>query len=226
MKSKLIGINLLMLALLVMVPAVQGAEATKPIYKASRQPIPYFTWTGFYLGANAGFGLTDHNNAGGFVWGGTIGYNQQIGTLVLGLEGDYDWSNIRATSTIGVCATSATGCVTTNNWIATVRGRAGFTFDRYLAYFTGGLAYGNVKIGGDFGSDVANRSGYAIGGGLEYAIGNHWTAKVEYLYVDMSDHSCTIYCSVPLAGDFRQSFVRMGVNYKFYGPTSYISSRD
>jgi outer membrane immunogenic protein len=187
-----------------------------------------YSWTGFYLGANAGFGTINSSNAGGVVWGGTIGYNQQIGKFVVGFEGDYDWSNIRATSVVGPCGASSTGCQMTNNWITTVRGRIGYAFDRYLPYFTGGLAYGNVKMAADFGSDVGNRSGYAIGGGLEYAIGSHWTAKAEYLFVNLSDHNCNTFCGsppVPLAGDFKQNFIRMGLNYKFDGPTFYNSSR-
>jgi len=222
MNSKLIGAGAIALILLSTALGALAADVSRPVYKGPR-PFEYYryNWTGFYLGANGGFGAINNTNAGGFIWGGTVGYNQQIGNLVFGLEGDYDWSNIRATTTVGACAGSATGCQITNNWITTVRGRLGYAFDRYLPYVTGGLAYGNIKAAADFGSDVGNRSGYALGGGVEYAIGSHWTAKIEYLFVNLSDHNCGPLCApppVPLAADFKQNFIRMGINYKFDAP--------
>src|SRR4051794_15544456 len=115
---------------------------------ASRMRVPehYLDWNGLYGGVNAGYGMQDGTNAGGFMWGGTIGYNVRRGDLVLGAEGDYDWSNIRATSSNGPCAIAATGCQLSNNWIATVRGRIGYAFERYMPYLTGGLAFGNARI--------------------------------------------------------------------------------
>jgi outer membrane immunogenic protein len=214
------------IALLTTTLGVQAADNASPAYKTPPKSVYDYSWTGFYLGANAGFGSVNNSNAGGFIWGGTLGYNQQIGNFVVGLEGDYDWSNIQATTFVGVCATSATGCRINNNWIATVRGRIGYAFDRYLAYATGGLAYGNAKVTADSGFDVANRSGYAIGAGLEYRIDVHWTARAEYLYVNLSDHNCA-FCSpdVPIIADFRQNIVRLGLNYKFDGPMLFNSSR-
>ena len=228
MISKLIGASLLALALLASAHTARADEASRPVYKSPSTGAPYFTWTGFYLGANGGFGLSDKTNASGFVDGGTVGYNVQMGNFVIGFEGDYDWSSIRASSTAGLCAASATGCQTSNNWIATVRGRIGYAFDRYLPYFTGGLAYGNVKTTADFGTDAGNRTGYVIGAGLEYAITNHWTAKIEYIYANLSDRDCGGNCGAPptpLASDFKQNLFRLGLNYKFNGMTPLYSSR-
>jgi outer membrane immunogenic protein len=160
------------------------------------------------------------------MWGGTLGYNQQIGNVVVGLEGDYDWSNIKATSDLGVCSGTTDGCRISNNWIATARGRVGYVFDRYLAYATGGLAYGNAKLTGDAGTDFANLAGYAIGGGLEYKVDAHWTAKLEYLYLNLSAHDC-LYCSppIPIIADFKQNVVRLGLNYRFDGLMFFNSAR-
>jgi outer membrane immunogenic protein len=228
MISKLLGASVIALSLLLSASMARADNASRPIYKSSSTWTPNFTWTGFYLGANVGFGLSDKTNASGFVDGGTVGYNYQMGSLVLGFEGDYDWSGIKASSTLWACAASATGCKTSNNWIATVRGRIGYAFDRYMPYLTAGIAYGNVKTTTDSGSDAANRPGYAIGAGLEYAITNHWTAKIEYLYVDLSDRHCSATCGsppTPLVADFKENLFRVGLNYKFNGPTPSYSSR-
>ena len=75
--------------------------------------------------------------SGGLI-GGTIGYNWQINRIVVGAEGDIDWSGIRGT-TILLCPP---GCTTRNYWLSTVRGRLGYAFDRFLPYVTAGLAVG------------------------------------------------------------------------------------
>jgi|SRR6185369_9335859 len=215
-----------LIALLTIVGAAHGAD-NGPVYKTPPKSVYSSTWTGFYLGGNAGFGSVNSTNAGGFMWGGTMGYNQQIGNFIVGLEGDYDWSNIKATTDLGICAGVTNGCRVHNNWIATARGRVGYIFDRYMAYATGGLAYGNAKLfAAAAGPEVANRAGYAIGAGLEYRIDPHWTAKVEYLYVNLSAHDCQ-FCSppLPIIADFKQNIVRMGLNYRFDGPMFFNSSR-
>ena len=73
--------------------------------------------------------------------GGTAGYNLQFGSAVFGLEGDFDWSDIKGSTT----ANCATNCETTNTWFGTARGRIGYAFDRFLPYFTAGAAFGDVK---------------------------------------------------------------------------------
>ena len=82
-------------------------------------------------------------------------------------------------------------CETSNDWLATFRGRIGYAFDRWLPYITGGGAYGNVKatvsvpIAGLSASASNNQFGWTVGAGLEYAFLGNWTAKIEYLYVDL-----------------------------------------
>jgi outer membrane immunogenic protein len=190
--------------------------------------VPAFTWTGFYVGANAGYawGQIDSTNLGivnpfsdpdGFIGGGQIGYNYQINQFVLGLEADFQGADLKSRATNFAGTVSASNEI---NWFGTVRGRVGYAFDRFLPYFTGGFAYGNVKnkiTAPTFAfSDDNTQYGWTIGGGLEYAFTNNLTAKVEYLYVDLDKESF----SVP-GGTFNAnvetkfSVVRAGLNYKF-----------
>ena len=79
----------------------------------------------------------------GWLAGGTLGGNYQWGQFVLGIEGDGDWQNLNG-STFTNCSH---GCTTQSDWLATVRGRAGYAFDRILIYGTGGGAFGNLQAG-------------------------------------------------------------------------------
>lgn len=188
--------------------------------------VPFFTWNGFYLGINAGYGFGHSNwtdtitqlSTGNFsvrgpLVGGTIGYNLQLGSFVFGLEGDAAWTDIKGSSTtcLGTCQTS-------NSWLGTARGRVGYAFDRFLPYLTAGAAFGDVKgsvLGVASFSDT--RIGWTGGGGLEYAFVDNWTAKIEYLYVDLGKANCNATCSGgdPFDVTFKTGIVRGGVNYKF-----------
>ena len=170
-------------------------------------PPPMFSWTGIYLGINGGGSwgtATDQFNGGGvspngFLVGGTLGGNYQFGAFVIGLEGDGDWSDLDGKNT--ACG-GAFGCETRSTWLATVRGRAGWAWDRILFYGTGGAAFGNVQAGGIGGPfDSATQTGWTAGAGVEWAFLPNWTAKVEYLYVDLGNLSCTAAgCGLPAIG--------------------------
>jgi outer membrane immunogenic protein len=113
-------------------------------------PVPFYNWTGFYIGINGGgaFGTsnwtdpidgpTGNFNTSGYLIGGTVGANYQIGSWVLGVEGDGDWTNLSGTTFNASCA--GFGCTTQSNWLATIRGRAGWAWDRVLFYGTAGGA--------------------------------------------------------------------------------------
>ena len=199
--------------------------ADLPYRKEAPAPYDYaptFTWTGVYLGANAGlaFGGFDggqryfgHSPLGG-VYGFTGGYNYQQGKLVVGGEGDFSFGHIAdaATPAIGV---SSTGVV--ENFFS-VRGRVGYAMDRALFYGTGGYAGANVRgalSGGGLGYDqthVAN--GWTLGVGMEYAITPHFSAKAEYLYASMGNNN---YVSSPnnVSTGVNLNLLRAGVNYHF-----------
>lgn len=186
---------------------------------------PPFSWTGFYAGINGGYGFgnstwdvlgvgsTDFNVSGPVV-GGTLGYNWQTGPVVLGLEGDLDWSGIKGTSTSAVCALGS--CETRNNWLGTTRGRIGYAFGRIMPYVTGGAAFGDIKSSTALGSATETRVGWTLGGGVEAAIAGPWSAKVEYLYTDLGTANCSAAtCGASTNVDLRTNLVRGGINYHF-----------
>jgi iron complex outermembrane recepter protein len=200
---------------------------------------PIVNWTGIYLGINGGFafggsdwtdsvtgGSTGSFGTSGFVFGGTAGGNYQVGSLVFGVEADGDWAAVSGFGTVTATPLCEGGCLTKNTWLSTVRGRAGYAFDRFLVYGTAGAAFGNVRA--NFSNDPASsatETGWTVGAGVEVAFAPNWSAKAEYLFVDLADGSCTTDCAIanangpPLIPDvavkFNESIVRGGINYRF-----------
>lgn len=193
-----------------------------PYYPKAPVVVPPYNWSGFYLGINGGgaFGSsswdsTGSRNISGGLIGGTLGYNYQFGQAVVGVEGDIDWADISGTSSNGCPG----GCKTSDTWLSTVRGRLGYAADRFMPYVTGGAAFGDVRAQAPgFGQVGADRAGWTLGGGLEAALAPNWTAKVEYLYVDLGSFNCGLSCGAGLTTDnvsFHTNILRAGVNYKF-----------
>jgi len=183
--------------------------SSAPGFAPPRSVVSYYNWTGFYAGVNAGYGWGSSTWSApavsmkpkGFLAGGTVGYNWQSGAIVYGIEGDFDWSDVKASA---ACAGVLT-CETSSPWLATFRGRVGYAFDRWLPYITGGGAYGRVKAtlsaaGVDLASAASSQLGWTIGGGLEYAFMGNWSAKLEYLYVDLGSTGDTLDIVSPLFG--------------------------
>ena len=184
-------------------------------------PPPPFTWSGIYIGGNAGysFGTTTLSLGGlsgagfstnGIVAGGTIGGNYQAGAFVFGAEGDFDWDNIKGNPSACV------GCQVSSSWFATARGRVGVAWDRLLFYGTAGAAFQNVKFAVTAPplltplTTTVSPFGWTAGGGIEFAISPNWSVKAEYLYVDFQNETIG-------PGTFRliENVVRGGVNYRF-----------
>jgi outer membrane immunogenic protein len=214
------------LATVTTIGAANAADIARRQEMPMRAPAYYapYNWTGFYVGINGGggWGRSEWTNSagstGGFdvsggLVGGTLGYNWQMGQWVFGLEGDIDWSDIRGSTSSGICA--GTSCETRNNWLGTARVRIGYAFDRFLPYITGGLAVGDVKASAaSLGSSTDTNTGWTLGGGIEAAIAGQWTAKVEYLYVDLGNANCSG-CGLSTNVDFHTNIVRGGINYRF-----------
>ena len=198
-------------------PSRKGPVAA-PVY------VPAFTWTGFYVGANAGYGWGNVNasstwagrtvaigDTDGFIGGGQIGYNYQMGQFVLGLEADLQAADLSTGS-------NAFGDRVKTDYFGTVRARVGVAFDRFLPYITAGWAYGNVKssfsdlAGNIYSNDKSHTGGYAVGAGLEYAVTNNIIAGVEYMYVDLGEKN-VLNTGVKIGNDF--SVVRARLSYKF-----------
>lgn len=171
--------------------------------------IPY-SWSGFYVGVNAGYGVSDNRHRptcapacaptpalatdrDGFVGGGGFGYNQQIGRFLIGAEADIQYADVgraRLGALPGALAYSATQRL---DYLGTFRLRLGFALDRVLVYATGGLAYGEVRDGQAVAFPAASYAvastgldvGYAAGAGVEYGFTPNLTGKAEALYYDL-----------------------------------------
>ena len=171
------------------------------------QPLNAYSWAGPYLGGNIGYawGSVENNptKPSGLEGGVQAGYNWQSGPWVFGAEGD-----IQAT---GASDTFAPWKFS-NPWFGTVRGRAGYAFNNILLYGTGGLAFGELR-GEKWGlSESHTTAGWTVGVGAEFGLAQNWSAKIEYLYVDLANENFTI-TSVP--NGYRFGVLRAGVNYRF-----------
>src|SRR5262249_24604839 len=129
-------------------------------------------------------------------------------------EGDVDWSGIRDTTTV-LCPT---GCETRNKWLATVRGRLGYAFDRFLPYFTGGLPVGDIHANppGLPGGSLPNAR-WTLRAGLEVGVVSNVSLKAEYLYVDLGNFNCGLNCGLLPGGNvsFTTNIFRGGANLRF-----------
>jgi outer membrane immunogenic protein len=165
-----------------------------PMYKYAPPPAPVFNWSGFYIGAHAGYGFGDFlgNDIDGFAGGLQVGYNWQFSpNLVFGIEGDFTASDINGLA-------FAPGFPYHIDYLGTVRGRLGYTWDRTMFYGTGGVAFERASLGGIHGRDT----GYVLGAGLEWAFSQGWSARAEYLYYGFENN-------------IELSMVRLGMNYRF-----------
>jgi outer membrane immunogenic protein len=164
--------------------------------------LPVYNWAGVYIGINGGWGwgnakftantttpvgvIQGSPNDNGGVVGGTLGVNWQASAFVFGVEGDWDYSAINTGTSATICTFSGT-CQTGNNWLATLRGRLGYAADRVLFYATGGGAFANVQTVFNGVTTSHNQAGWTAGAGLEWAFADNWTAKIEYLYVNLGN---------------------------------------
>jgi len=251
----------------------ESYAADLPVKAAPVRP-EFYNWTGFYVGANLGWGV-GHDRASqttafpasgvtntlfldanvapqGLIGGLQLGYNWQGGrNWLIGFEADIQASDQKDRACATACATqgSADGPITQTlavdhklDYFGTARGRFGWVADNVLFYGTAGAAFGRVREttridfifpppnGGAL--SVANsvadtRFGWTVGGGIEAALSGNWTAKIEYLYLDLGETSprtvnavltqgaTAIPITATTAGTFRDHIVRAGVNYRF-----------
>jgi outer membrane immunogenic protein len=150
----------------------------------------------------------------------TAGYNYQLGSIVVGIEGDYNFlhmnDTVPSTNTFGC----AGGCTTELDNFGTVRGRLGYAYGRALGYFTAGVAFTEWK--GSIGSPVVLGEGSStetsavIGGGLEFAFAHRWSGKIEYLHIYEGDtfRYAPAHCAPPGCGIKNEDvdLVRFGLN--------------
>jgi outer membrane immunogenic protein len=206
--------------------------APPPLAPVAYIPVvaPVYNWGGIYYGINGGYGFgktdwtnplvasgsTGNFNISGYVVGATVGANYQMDALVLGVEGDLDFDDIQGTNNSPFCTLA---CETKNTWLGTARGRIGYAADRVLFYGTAGGAFGNIESGVSGNLGTQTKAGWTAGAGVEAAFADHWTARAEYLFVDLQNGTCSSAgtCGVP-AGDtvkFSTNLIRLGIDYKF-----------
>ena len=181
-----------------------------------RGPAPYYSapamsglynWSGPYAGLNIGYEWGKVTNTAGepsgLMGGGQLGYNWQSGQFVFGAETDIQFSGADDTFAPWKFA---------NPWFGTLRGRAGVAFNNILLYGTLGLAYGELK--GTFLAldETRTEVGWAGGVGAEYGFTPNWSAKVEYLYMDLASRSFSI---TGTDNGLHANLLRLGVNYHF-----------
>jgi outer membrane immunogenic protein len=192
--------------------AIAGAAfaADMPVrnYYTAPATLSPSSWAGPYLGGQVGYewGSVSNNptRPSGVQGGIEGGYNWQSGQFVFGGETDLNISGARNTSAPFQFS---------NSWYGTLRGRAGIAFNNLLVYGTAGLAYGNLT-GQSFGflSESKTSAGFVGGLGVEYGFASHWSAKAEWLYLDLADRT---YAATGTNNGLAANLVRLGLNYHF-----------
>jgi outer membrane immunogenic protein len=245
--------SLLASAALVGLTASSVFAADMRVKAPVKVPVVY-DWTGFYIGANIGWSFgnqsTDWTFASlpvvstsqpmnGILGGIQDGYNWQSGNWVVGFESDIQATGQNGTSSLTGSITTTNALATSNvrlQWFGTIRGRLGVAPSaRWLVYATGGVAYGEVQTneslltgGATFiASTNTIHSGWTVGGGVEAALVDNWTAKVEYLYIDLGHMAGTFtgvapFTPIATSTHVTDNIVRVGMNYRF-GPALVVA---
>lgn len=241
-----------------------AASAADMAVKARPAPLPapVFSWTGFYVGGFLGGAWADKDSvvrdpcivgvvcgavgsyngippvpvtlSSSFIGGGTVGYNYQFNSFVLGLEAEGGYMRLSGSRIMkpppGLNDTLASSTV--GDWYAVLAGRAGFAVDRALFYVKGGAAWIHTTNGVLDTSGVTLNTttshdawGWAVGGGVEYAFTPNWSVKGEYLYLGVAktfrDTGVALPPNVVLYVDTSIPNIhtaKIGVNYRFGGP--------
>ena len=198
----------------------------KPAVTESPLQEPSFSWSGFYLGLQAGYAWGDvalsdvvaiSYDVDEWIAGAHAGWNQQFGAVVVGLEADIEGAGVEHRFR------EINGTVSPDlNWQASLRARAGFVVGTALLYGTAGLAYADQETEFDLntGSETLDHSawGWSIGAGAEALVTDRISARVEYRYVDYAteaDTSQVISPGVPTDADLDLHSVRAGASYHF-----------
>ena len=201
-------------------------------------PVSGYNWSGFYVGAQAGYGWGDadhllsgteetaENSVDGGLVGGYVGYNYQFSnSFVVGADADLVWSGQEGgpdtvITPLGV-PDSPNQVITEVKWTAAIRGRLGYAMDRFLPYIAGGVAFANVEGFYDYispGTIDDTLTGWTIGGGVDYGVTDNLILRAEYRYSDFGEVT-----EQPFLPSFANEQtleltshdVRIGIAYKF-----------
>ena len=185
--------------------AADIANGPRPYYSA---PAPtYYNWAGLYGGVNLGYEWGHVTSSSvdptGIAGGAQLGYNWQWNHFVLGAETDIQAS--AADDTFAPWKFS-------NPWFGTLRGRAGYALNNILFYGTLGFAYGGLDGQLNSLSEDKTLTGWTGGAGMEVGFNPQWSAKVEYLYMDLGERAFSI---TGVNNGLQSNILRFGVNYHF-----------
>jgi outer membrane immunogenic protein len=211
--------------------------ADLPVTYKAAPPVVVYNWTGCYIGVHAGYGSFHDDNysaatGGSGIAGGQLGCNYQFDQFVVGIEGEGFWSGMKS-------AYDFTEVGASQHW--TVRNKAdydvalrfGIAVNRALIYGKAGIAWAKLDYTysdstgiTEIGSNTL--SGVLVGAGLEYALGNNWSAKFEYDYIALNAkgvlYACTPNCANTINGtgtsyteteSGQKHIVKLGINYRF-----------
>jgi outer membrane immunogenic protein len=222
-KYRLVKLGLAAVLLASASAASEAADVQRgPAYRPPPPPVPFYNWTGFYVGGHLGVGWDDANS--GFIGGGQVGFNYQITPQwVLGVEADIAGTTIKDDFSVFAGPVVVTGSASLD-WVSTLAPRLGYAFDRWLVYgkFGGAWAHSSVTVNGTIVgvpgavgfAESRTVSGWVLGVGTEYALQGNWTAKVEYNMMDFGNDS-------PFS-DNKFHVFKAGLNYKFGGPGGFV----
>jgi outer membrane immunogenic protein len=222
MKKLLLG-GVAAVALSTAVGAVEMTPSTEgpppPPAEAATPP----NWLGVYGRTNSlapsaeslMLGAPTVGSADGFLRSSQFGYNSQTGPFVLGLEADVRRKG--GTDFIGSTGLDLSNFRNEQGWIGTLRPRAGVAADNWLIYGTGGLAYSSGDEARAGFSSTPSRTGWTVGGGVEYAPGKQWSLGLEYLYADFgkSPQSRSNFSTGGSPNEDHSQIVRGRLNYRF-----------
>ena len=215
------------------------APPPPPRAPAAYIPPPIFTWTGFYLGGNIGYGVGNNNITGnltglsttvnpqGMLLGGQIGANYQINNFVVGVEFQGNWADMTNHSAVfGPSSGNQYQATGTFGSEYTLAARFGIAVDRLLMYgkagwsFVGNEASINNTAGGTIWNGSKTNDGWMLGAGLEYAITDNWTVKAEYNYLALNNWTAnTTIAGTPVSIQVHPDGINqalIGVNYLFH----------
>ncbi|MEO5808280.1 outer membrane protein [Devosia sp.] len=183
-----------------------------------------YDWTGFYAGGSLGYGAgtlstnaigNPQNDLRGFAGGGELGFNVNLGGLVLGAEADAQLANVNYSVTTGGVVTSSFNV----DYYASARARVGYAYNQFMPYVTAGVVGGQgtskyTTFGGVF-SQSNFHTGWTAGGGVEFAVADNVTIKAEYLYTDLGTKTYQAGIGLPVDATFRFGTFRVGANFQF-----------
>jgi len=210
---------------------VRRGPAVAPVAVA-----PIYNWTGFYIGGHVGWAQAEHDvsfdpifgfggrsfdtgSADGFLGGGQVGFNYQVGQFVFGVEGQFSWTDLSRRDDFGIAGLSLDRDI---NWLATIAGRFGVAFGNALLYGKGGVAFmdwsATACVAG-FGCGTASdtETGWMVGVGLEYGFTPNWSAKIEYNFMRFDDVGTNVFGGSGIHNDVDINVVKGGINYRFGG---------